>query len=234
MIQLVVLVPTRSRPESVVPLAQRFADTCTADTWLALCVDGCEQADAYYDAYREAFNIYPRMSFQSGPRRRLVGTLNHYATQLATSDLPPYAIGFMGDDHRPATAGWDGTYLAALHEMGTGIVYGDDLIQGENLPTQMAMSADIVAALGYLAPPSLVHMYCDDFWKDLGEGAGCLAYLPEVVVQHHHPSQGKAHWDASYRESNAAGQYAADKQAYEQFRTDQLAADIEKVKRLHV
>lgn len=230
---LAVVVPTRSRPQSVAPLVEAFAATCTADTWLILAVDGCAQMDAYKNAYRSALNTYPRLLCSVGPRRRLVGTLNHYANLLSTGPgFSPYAIGYMGDDHRPVSKGWDGGYLAALHELGTGVVYGDDLVQGASLPTQVAMTADIVAALGYMAPPSLAHMYCDNFWKDLGEGAGCLTYLPDVVVQHLHPSTGHSSWDASYRESNAAGQYAADKQAYDRFRTERLGADIDKVRGL--
>jgi hypothetical protein len=232
--RLAVVVPTRSRPQAVAPLVAAFADTCTADTWLILAVDGCERVEDYRQAYWDGLRTYPRLLFRAGPRRRLVGTLNFYANRLVTSIIPPEAIGYMGDDHRPATPGWDSAYLATLTALGTGIVYGDDLVQGANLPTQMAMTTDIVAALGYVAPPGLVHMYCDNFWKDLGEGAGCLTHLPEVTVAHHHPSTGRASWDASYRESNAADRYAADKAAYEKFRAEQLDADIKKVRDLRV
>jgi hypothetical protein len=90
----------------------------------------------------------------------------------------------MGDDHFPRTHGWDQAYLDALRELGTGIVYGNDLLQGHRLPTQCAMTADIVRRWGYMALPTLRHMYVDNFWRDLGNAADCLRYLPEVVVEH--------------------------------------------------
>lgn len=228
----VVLVPTRTRPHSVAALAQDFADTCTADTWLVWLVDGCDDADAYQRAYHKAVDVYPKQFLKVGPRRRLVATLNHYAHLVATAATAPYAIGYLGDDHHPATRGWDSRYVNTLRELGTGIVYGDDLIQGEDLPTQVAMTTDIVAALGYLAPPGLVHMYCDNVWKDLGHGAGCLTYLPDVIVRHDHPSAGNAAWDDSYLDSNSAERYAADRDAYTRYRTEQLHHDIQKVKQL--
>jgi len=229
--ELLVLVPSRLRPHTVIDLADACAETCTANTWLAWCLDDTPDPMAYHEAAWDAAEIYPNLIMvESSTRRGLVGTLNHYASQAAAPFVAgghsPYAIGYLGDDHRPKTVGWDAAYLAALHELGTGIVYGDDEHQGAKLPTQMAMTADIVRTLGYLAPPELWHMYCDNFWKDLGEGAGCLTYLPEVTVTHRHPGAGRGSWDASYRETNAAERYAADQAAYRRYRRARLAHDI--------
>ncbi len=229
---LTILIPTRLRPHTVQELARAFADTCTADTTIIWCIDGCPREHEYTDAYDKAVTVYPRQRILTGPRRRLVATLNHHAVETASAVDAPFALGYLGDDHRPRTFGWDTAYLAGLRGLGSGIVYGDDGHQGANLPTQMAMTADIVRALGYLAPPHLVHMYCDNFWKDLGEGAGCLLYLPTVAVTHHHPGVGLGIWDASYRESNSADRYAADRAAYDAYRAERLAADIATVRTL--
>lgn len=232
MSELVILVPTRQRPHTVAPLARAFANTCTADTTLLLCVDGCDRAGEYVDEWDAALSIYPHMAIREGPRRRLVGTLNHHAGRLAEAANPPFAIGFMGDDHRPETRGWDSRYLDALTELRTGIVYGDDGHQGANLPTQVAMTSDIIRRLGFMAPPPLTHMYCDNFWADLGRGADCIRYLSEVTVTHYHPGAGKATWDASYRESNAADRYASDKAAYDRYRAGYLDIDITAIRDL--
>lgn len=235
MTQLVVIVPTRLRPHAVRPLAQAFADTCLADTELLWCIDDCPHANEYIDAvFDTTADTYPHQRLSiGGPRRRLVGTLNHHAGALADGPNPPFAVGYLGDDHRPKTLGWDSAYLAALTDLGTGIVYGDDEHQGATLPTQMAMTTDIIRALGYLVPPCLTHMYCDNFWKDLGERAGCLTYLPDVTITHHHPGVGRGSWDASYHESNSADRYATDRAAYEQYRTSgYLDADVDTIQRL--
>lgn len=230
---LAILVPTRLRPHAVAPMAEAFAATCTANTWLLFCIDG-DDDPAYPNAIRHAqANTYPRILSSTGPRRRLVGTLNHYIGPLVDSRRPPSAIGYLGDDHRPETYAWDEYFLAELDCLGAGIVYGDDGLQHENLPTACAISTEIIAALGHMAPPALTHMYCDTYWRDLGRGAGCLSYLPEVRIVHRHPSKNLSRWDASYAESNSPGQYAADAATYHAYtEAGLLAADIATVQKL--
>ena len=94
---------------------------------------------------------------------------------------------------RPAPAqGWDRLLLEALDKLGgEGIAYGNDLHQGEALPTAPVISSGIVGALGWMMGPGLKHMHVDDVWRDLGQAAGCLAYVPEVVIEHQHPDAGK-------------------------------------------
>lgn len=206
---LTVIVPSRGRPEAAAELVRAFADTCTAVTHLMVAVDA---DDPELDGYRQAglaLHVTPN------PERSMVACLNR-----ATADVlayEPFAVGFMGDDHRPRTVGWDAAYLEALHELGTGLVWGDDLLQGDRIPTQVAMTSDIVGALGWMAPPPLTHLYVDNFWKDLGTQAGCLRYLPDVVVEHMHPVAGKADWDEGHQRVNAPEMYGKDAAAYQRF-----------------
>lgn len=226
---LLIVCPSRQRPHAVAQLAQALADTCTANTHVLWCIDDLNELEAYDRAVRQArFTTFRRMRLvASEAHLGFIGCLNRFGVGFLAAEPDVYALASLGDDHRPDTVGWDSAYLTELRRLGTGIVYGDDGHQGAALPTQMAMTADIVAALGYVAPPTLWHMYCDNYWKDLGEGAGCLSYLPDVVVTHHHPGTGKGTWDASYRESNSTGRYAQDEAAYREFvRSGALAADI--------
>jgi hypothetical protein len=229
---LIVLVPTRLRPHAVIELSTAFAETCTADTGLVFCVDDCPRFEEYWQAHRDTAAVFGQQSILDGPRRRLVGTLNHYGTIIANAEHAPFAIAYMGDDHRPITHGWDTAYLKALREQHTGIVYGNDEIQGENLCTQVAITTDIIATLGFVAPPVLTHLYCDNFWLDLGRGADCIQYLPDVIITHRHPSTGAVAWDESYLESNSAERYAADQAAYHAYVQDGLAAAIAAVNTL--
>lgn len=227
MADLVVIVPSRGRPEAAVALVQAFKATRTADTMLVFAVDESDTNSAAYidvvaDSSMEAVAVCGS--------RTMVEALNQVATQW---DSGHFGIGFMGDDHMPRTVGWDERYLAALRELGTGIVYGNDLLQGHRLPTQCAMTADIVRALGYMAPPALKHLYVDNFWRDLGKGAGCLRYLPDVTVEHRHPLAGKASWDAGYQRVNAPEVADHDRIAYEAYVADGgLDADVAKVRAL--
>lgn len=238
---LVVIVPSRNRPQAAHELAEAFVETCTADTRLVFTLDE-----------RDVAQIYDYPFFSSGtvdvitewhPSSSMVEALNlcaadvvsprpnHVFAHLNTGE-PPLAIGFMGDDHRPRTVGWDTAYLDALEEMGTGIAYGDDLLQGEQLPTQVAMTTDIVRTLGHMAPAPLRHMYVDNYWLDLGQGADCLRYLPDVVVEHLHPLAGKAEWDEGHRRVNDASVYAADRTAYRRYKVEHLAQDVAAVRGL--
>lgn len=223
MTDLVVVVPSRERPAAARELADAFAATCTADTKLVFALDADDPTQQEYPKPRTiAWN------------KSMVEALNNTA-ELEVSGKPggrPFAVGFMGDDHRPRTNGWDTAYLDTLRELGTGIVYGDDLLQRRNLPTQCAMTADIVKTLGFIAPPALTHMYVDNFWLTLGTAADCIRYLPDVVVEHLHPVAGKAQWDAGYVRVNDPSMYHRDGAVFADYVRDSLAGDVEKVRAL--
>jgi hypothetical protein len=166
--------------------------------------------------------------------KTMVGALNEAAAAVLTSPDAPYAIGFMGDDHRPRTEGWDEIYLETLFEMPGSMVYGDDGLQGQRLPTQIAMTSDIVRALGYMAPPGLRHLFVDNFWLDLGMAAGGLRYLPRVLIEHMHPVAGKAELDEGYERVNAPEVYNHDQAAYREYlRSDAWPEAVKAVRALH-
>jgi hypothetical protein len=81
-----------------------------------------------------------------------------------------------------------------------------------------------------MALPGLVHLYVDNAWLELGRAAGVLGYLPDIVIEHMHPGAGKADWDAGYAEANAPELDAADKAVFERWRTEQLAADVQRLR----
>lgn len=226
MTDLVVVVPSRGRPEAARELWNAFGETCTADTQLVVALD---DDDPTKDEYPGAPTTF------TGPSRSMVEALNGAAVSFAGGVFgmsPPFAVGFLGDDHRPRTKGWDTAYLDALRELGTGIVYGNDLLQKENLPTQCAMTADIIRTLGYMAPSNLTHLAVDNYWLALGTNAECIRYLPNVIVEHCHPVAGKAAWDEGYMRVNAPDMYARDLGEFERIQRDQLPGDVAKVRTL--
>lgn len=224
---LVIVVPSRGRPEAVAELAKECARTCTADTVLLVVVDTDDPTLPQYTAPVGTTVFFTWAPPDSGH----VGAINWGAAR-ALEDFQPFAVAKLDDDHRPRSKSWDSGLLATLRDMGTGIAYSNDLLQGQNLPTAPVITADIVRTLGYMAPPTLRHLYCDNFWRDLGEQAECLRYLPGVVVEHMHPLAGKASMDDGYRRANAEEQYRADGAAYEAYKRDSLAADVAKVRAL--
>jgi hypothetical protein len=152
--------------------------------------------------------------------------LNSYALTSAEDSL---CVGFMGDDHLPRTVGWDGRLAAAIAPREgrlAGVAYGNDLFQGENLPTAVVMTASIVRGLGYMAPPALQHMYLDNFWKRLGSDLGHLVYMPEVVIEHLHPFAGKATMDDGYKRVNTQEMYDDDQARFTHFLATQWPSDL--------
>jgi hypothetical protein len=223
---LVVIVPSRGRPHTVAELVEAFKETCTADTVLLFAVD---LSDETWPGYERAVESGLSRTFAVRSPSTSMGEALQLAVQFVLgNDWDPVAVAFMGDDHRPRTKGWDRAYLDALAAR-PGIVYGDDQFQGERLPTQCAMSASVVRALGHMAPPVLQHLYLDNYWRTLGQAAGCLTYLPDVVVEHVHPVAGKAQWDEGYARVNRPELYEADRAAFEQYWAAHGARDLRAV-----
>jgi len=212
---LAVVVPTRGRPQSAARLQQAFADTDSLNATLVFVVDADDpELDGYFT--RAGVGEIAHLMVREGAGGTgMTAALNH-AARVLTDEYG--ALGFMGDDHLPRTAGWDAHVLGAL---GTGeprIVYGNDLLQGAALPTAAFMPSRLVRALGFMAPPVLGHLYVDNFWLELGERLGALRYLPDVVIEHLHPAAGKAAMDERYAAVNAAEADAADRRAWLDFR----------------
>ena len=227
MSDLVVIVPSRGRPHTVAEISEAFEQTCTARTvaWFAVDNDDAE-VEAYAAAAGGRAYVAPADNIS------MVDALNRAAVYFASGAEGPAALGFMGDDHRPRTEGWDRAYLDALDDLGTGIVYGNDLYQGERIPTQCAMTTDIIRTLGYMAPPDLKHMYVDNAWLALGRAMGRIRYLPDVVIEHMHPVAEKAEWDEGYARVNAPEVYRRDQAVYERWLMESLPAEAARLRRL--
>jgi hypothetical protein len=122
----------------------------------------------------------------------------------------------MGDDHLPRTQNWDQAFIQALG-INTGIVYGNDLLQGANLPTAFGMSRDLVVELQGMTFPGCVHLFFDNFVKQLGLDLNYLKYLPDVIIEHLHPVAGKAEMDEGYARVNQPKWYEKDLLALQQY-----------------
>lgn len=227
---LLVIIPTRGRPHAIPEIMAAWDETgATAD--VLFCVDKDDPELAAYKQQAKALAADERVRFVFWARKRLCGTLN----QAAVKNAPNYRfLAFMGDDHRPRPAGrpWDERFRECLSG-GPGIVYGNDLLQGEAMATAVAMTSDIVTTLGYMVPPQFEHLCVDLVWVDWGNGMQRITYLHDVVIEHLHPAAGKADVDAGYEEVNSSEQVAKDGAAYYAYRDEGgLDADLAKLRKL--
>lgn len=230
---MLVIVPSRGRPQNIKRLIDAWVETGAEATLLVAVDDDDREQNAYRWVMETAPN-HEQFQLHVGRRLRLAGTLNELAVERVNraGALPNDVIGFMGDDHCPRTMQWDAHVALTLHNDGLGVAYGNDLIQGPNLPTAVFMSAAIIQTLGYMVPPGFTHMYLDNTWKTWGEGMGRLHYMPHVIIEHLHPIAGKAEWDERYVEVNAGHQYAADEAAYKNYLASRVTYDLNKLREL--
>jgi len=208
-----------------------FTETCTLKTTrLTLCVDSDDPMRHEYTAICRN-NLRDPVSLKIAERQRMGPTLNAYATAWS-ADNPGDIVGFMGDDHLPITVGWDEEIRRDLEAVKAAIWYGNDLIQGPNIPTAVAMTTNIVNAIGYMVAPGLTHLYIDNFWKQLGSLSMRLIYRNDVIIQHMHPIAGTGAWDAGYEEVNSGQMYEADEKAWQEYSSTRLFGDVMKIRQL--
>jgi hypothetical protein len=72
------------------------------------------------------------------------------------------------------------------------------------------MTRDIVDQLRGITFPGCIHLYFDNFVKQLAIDLGCLVYLPDVIIEHLHPAAGKAEMDEGYERVNQVKWYEED------------------------
>lgn len=219
--ELLVVVPTRNRPENVERLEEARRSTRAVHSDFLYVVDDDDPKRGEYLALG-----LDRITLDR--RRGLVGSLNDAA--LRNADRYAY-IGFMGDDHLPRTPFWDMEVIKALDADGPRIVYGNDLLQGSRLATAAFMHSRIIRAVNYMAPPGLRHLYVDDAWMAMGRGLHGLTYLDHVVIEHMHPAAGKAELDTGYRECNATEVDQADRAEFERWCVQDLPTVLDRVRK---
>ena len=219
---LVVLIPTRGRPDNAVALEQAFVDTNTKAARFYI-VDFNDETRSQYSWKLPVESVIMIHNETGG----MAYPLNYIARQFI-GEFDNFA--FMGDDHRPRTANWDEKFVEELYT-GSDIVYGNDLFQGSALPTAVAMSAQIVEHLRGMVPDTQRHLYLDNFWLKLGQDLGKIKYMPDVIIEHCHAFNGKAPMDENYARVNAPEVYSADKVAYDNYITsDQYQTLLTKLK----
>jgi len=214
---LLMVVPSRGRPGNIARLHKAMKKTCRAHTQLIV---GLDADDPARDQYQPGEN----MMYVILPGLRQVGA---WLNELAVGRDRHYpAIGHFGDDNVPSTVGWDERVLEALET--TPFAFGNDLYPREpgSLPCHIFMRSQVIAALGYMAPPGIRHMV-DLAWRDWGQACG-ITFLDKVIIEHLHWSTGKAEVDATYGDVNEC--LVPDNQAHRLYQATQLAEDVRKIK----
>ena len=191
--RIAILTPTRHRPRRLLEMLDAIARTAAQPATVHVGIDDDDTG------YQDEYDCTPHtVIVHRHARQRLGPWVNMMAALERDADI----LAFFGDDHRPRTVGWDTAVCDAFTGMGSGLVYGCDRLQNERLPTAPFWSTDIIRELGWYYPPNQVHMFADDFWLRLANDLGRCTYLPDVVIEHMHPSARKAQTDDVYQEAD--------------------------------
>lgn len=222
---MALIVPSRGRPQNIERLYKALQETeSTVDLYVGIDPDDPELYN-----YKQLESKYGFNLVIANKRERFGPTLNRIATAIA----PAYKyIAWMGDDHLPKTHQWDKRYTEVLERIGVGVVYGNDLVMGEAIATELAMTSNIVTTLGYAVPPGFIHLYIDNYFMDLARAIDKLVYLPDVIVQHMHPVAGHAQEDQTYIEANSPENWTNDRIRFEQYKENELEGDADKLWKL--
>lgn len=220
---ILIVLPSRSNGSNREANVDRFISTWREFTegHSDLCVSLDED-----DEHR-----YPRhegVLYTVDPNVRFVPKVNRAA--LRFKDQYTY-IANLSDDFLIKTK-WEREFINYFEERGgVGIVYGNDLLQQERLPTAVCMSSNIINTLGYMIPPQLQHMYADNFWKDIGTATETIKYFPDIIFEHVHPDLGKAPRDGQYLHA-AAVAHTDQLEYYTYLHSTQYLNDITKLNNL--
>jgi glycosyltransferase involved in cell wall biosynthesis len=218
--ELLVVLPTRNRPENVNRFVRSFQQTADM-AHLVLVVDSDDDS---YD--RLELPGVSRITLPHGP----VSAKVNFGAGWAL-DGGYRAVAFFGDDSLFHTPHWDTRIMEALDAMGgSGMVYVNDLGRSA-VPCNMTISSDIVRALGYFDEPTMNHYFVDDVWKDLGLSTRCLAYLEDVVVEHLHWVWNKSPRDEVYLTTQAAN-FDRDSAAFDRWYFERAESDRAKVEQV--
>lgn len=142
-------------------------------------------------------------------------------------------VGLGCDDLRPQTLGWDTKLIS--HITGKNIVTCDDGVQHEQRMSGITVfSGELLRTMGYMFPPNFWHTYVDNVWEDIGRGAACWTYVPDVLVTHDHPFRDQKIDPALADETTykSYGQGPRDIQAYQHWITTERDAVIKRIKEM--
>ena len=224
---MVILCPTRGRPEAAREAHRSFLATRQLDSTQLLFVidDDDPELEGYLAIEEEGFRTLQQQS-----PGNMVKALNS-AAEWSLAFNPDF-LGFVGDDHRFRTEGWDISFRSVLTDRGGGMVYGNDLARVDgDIPTQIVMSAEIVRSLGWMGLPTCTHLYIDNAWRVIGEELKAIFYMPDVVIEHLHPAFGKAEWDEGHKRVNTSAMYNHDAEAFAEWIRTTAPDDVLRVKR---
>lgn len=229
------LLPTRGR----VPLVQRLLDSVVETSTDLRRMEVVLYVDEDDQESRKISHSKLRLFKIVGKPGETMGSMNHDCYEASHGRH----LMLINDDAVFRTPGWDTRILETADRFPDGItlIYGDDLDQGEAVPTFPIVSRIVCELLGELCPRGYRNLHIEshllDIFKQLARlGHNRICYLHDVVFEHMHPSVGKAAVDSTYVKKNQRADdllfIALDEERA--YKATLLARHIEAARKYHV
>lgn len=219
---ILILIPTRDRPHRL----KRFLNTLELhDEGNSQVVVGVDQDQV--ELYNETVSHSPIVTVLVTQNEDFGPKLNYMYNAIKDVMMFEYVY-VLGDDFEVESE-FESEFLKSAKNKKLFMGFGDDGIKGESLATAMFMSRNIPDALGHLNPPTLTHLYCDNYWTDLGKALNCLYYILEVKMSHKHFTKYPELKDRLYEQSNSSDIFRKDELAYYKYRENNLKIDVDKI-----
>jgi GDP-L-fucose synthase len=206
--KIAILIPTRDRNNKIERLHEYWIENTNNDieTDCIIILD-----DDNEETYTRLSNFKYEI-VKSNSIRGMTYPLNYVANKYA--DIYEY-VGFWGDDHCPKTKDWNIKMYEVLNRNKPySMVYGNDLLQFEKLPTEIIMDSLFIKTFGFMVDPSLIHLFVDNYWLYIGNYIQNIHYLPDVIIEHEHYSANKSVKDEMYITVNSDELWNVDSENY--------------------
>jgi hypothetical protein len=204
---VVVIVPVLGRPHRVQPLVDSVvAATCRCDI-LFVGTDGDDEQIAAVLAAVDANTSACRIGLQTLPPNRYGDYAKKINLGYQITDNP---FLFIGADDLHFHDGWLQAALAVMALDGIGVVGTQDLANKRVLAGDHATHCLVARAYvdehgtidehGKVLHEGYAHEFVDDEFVGTAKFRGAFGFAADSVVEHLHPSVGKAAWDDLYRD----------------------------------
>lgn len=207
-----VLVPSRGRPDMLARTIRTAFETATHTRRLEFVVriddDDPKEMDYHFKAkFAALVEVAPlpdMVRVLVGPRVLLSECWNICASHASGEILM-----HCGDDITFNTPAWDQRVRDEFAKLPDriGLVFGDDLSTNfPDLATHGFIHRRWVEAVGYFLPPLFSSDWNDVWISEVAKSIDRMIPMPDVVIEHHHYSFGKAERDQTHADREERGE----------------------------
>src|SRR3990167_1205385 len=179
------LIPTRQRPHRLLNLIKACQKTKMSTSAVLLIDDDDPCLSSYLNL---------GWPVETGPH----GGLSEIYNRAFEHHPDEEWYGILCDDAVPKTEYFDLKLIKVAGKKGLAAPSGGH----SEIASHFVIGGDLVRNMGWVALPGLDRLYIDTVWYKIALATGVYHFVPEVVIEHHHFSNGKALMDATYRKAN--------------------------------